>query len=142
MEESIRKNLVKQALNMRERAYVPYSNFAVGAALLTKSGEVFTGCNIENISYSGTNCAERTAIFEAVAHGYLQFTAIAVAGGIQGKPPADFCAPCAICLQVMSEFCGSDFEIMIAKSENEVKRYTLGQLLPVVFDSFKKGREL
>jgi len=138
VEESIKKTLIKGALDMRDRAYVPYSNFAVGAALLTKSGEIFTGCNIENISYPATNCAERTAIFEAVAHGRLQFTAIAVAGGIQGKTPDDFCVPCAICLQVMSEFCGPDFEILIVKSEEEVKRYTLGQLLPVVFDSLRK----
>lgn len=138
IEKSKILTLAEQALEMRKKAYVPYSEFAVGAALLTKSGEIFTGCNIENISYSATNCAERTAIFSAVAQGSLQFTAIAVAGGMQGKEPVDYCVPCAICLQVMSEFCEPDFEIFVVKSSQEIKRYTLGELLPVMFDSLRK----
>lgn len=138
MEKEMENMLLEQALAMREYAYVPYSDFAVGAALLSKSGKIFTGCNIENISYSATNCAERTAVFKAVSQRELQFQAIAVAGGRQGKDPEDFCIPCAVCLQVMSEFCTPEFEILVVKSKNEVKRYTLGDLLPVVFDSLRK----
>ena len=132
------QELILKALKARENAYVPYSKFAVGAAVRTKSGEIFDGCNIENISYSATVCAERTAIFSAVSKGNRQFTRIAVAGGDEGKEPEDFCAPCGVCLQVMSEFCGPDFEILLVKSEKEVKRYTLKDLLPVVFDSLKR----
>lgn len=138
MEKDTEKMLIERALEMREYAYVPYSDFAVGAALLSKTGKIFPGCNIENISYSATNCAERTAFFSAVSQRELQFQAIAVAGGRQGKPPEDFCVPCAICLQVMSEFCAPEFEILVVKSKNEVRRYTLGELLPVVFDSLRK----
>ena len=132
------QELILKALKARENAYVPYSKFAVGAAVRTKSGEIFDGCNIENISYSATVCAERTAIFSAVSKGNRQFTRIAVAGGDEGKEPGDFCAPCGVCLQVMSEFCGPDFEILLVKSEKGVKRYTLKDLLPVVFDSLKR----
>ena len=132
------QELILKALKARENAYVPYSKFAVGAAVRTKSGEIFDGCNIENISYSATVCAERTAIFSAVSKGNRQFTRIAVAGGDEGKEPRDFCAPCGVCLQVMSEFCGPDFEILLVKSEKEVKRYALKDLLPVIFDSLKR----
>lgn len=130
--------LAEQALQMRDKAYVPYSGFSVGAALLTKSGNLFKGCNIENVSYPGTICAERTAVFSAVANGELQFKAIAVAGGIQGREPDDYCVPCAICLQVLSEFCEPDFDIFVVKSEQEILHYTLRDLLPVVFDSLRK----
>ncbi len=132
------KELIRLALEAREKAYAPYSHFAVGAALLTKSGKIYTGCNIENISYSATNCAERTAIFKAVSEGELHFDKIAVAGGEKGTDPKTFCYPCAICLQVMSEFCKPDFEILVVKSEQEVRRHHLKDLLPIAFDSLEK----
>ena len=126
--------LIKLALEAREKSYSPYSHFAVGAALLCKNGKVFTGCNIENSGYSATNCAERTAIFKAVSEGETEFEKIVVAGGNAEKKPSDFCPPCGICRQVMKEFCESDFEIIIAKNENEYKSVTLEELLPLSFD--------
>lgn len=136
------KKLVRLALEARNRSYAPYSNFSVGAALLTESGKIYQGCNVENISYSATNCAERTAVFKAVSEGDLQFQAIAVAGGEKGCDPADFCVPCAVCLQVLSEFCAPQFQVLVVKSEEEVKHFTLQELLPVVFDSLKEaGKE-
>ena len=134
MKKEQERELIKLALEARERSYAPYSDFAVGAALLSKSGEIFQGCNVENISYSATNCAERTAIFKAVSEGQLQFEGIAVAGGKKGSAPEDFCMPCAVCLQVMSEFCSPEFEVIVVKSEEEVRRFALRDLLPFVFD--------
>ncbi len=126
--------LIKLALEAREKSYSPYSHFAVGAALLCKNGKVFTGCNIENSGYSATNCAERTAIFKAVSEGETEFEKIAVVGGNADKMPSDFCPPCGICRQVMKEFCESNFKIIIAKNENEYKSVTLEELLPLSFD--------
>lgn len=127
--------LIKLALSAREKSYSPYSGFAVGAALLCKNGKVFTGCNVENSGYSATNCAERTAIFKAVSEGETEFEKIAVVGGNkEDKTPVDYCPPCGICRQVMREFCDSDFEIIIAKNENEYKSVTLEELLPLSFD--------
>ncbi len=131
------KELIRLALAMRERSYAPYSKFAVGAALLTKNGKVYAGCNIENISYSATNCAERTAIFKAVSEGEMDFEMIAVAGGEKGTDPKTYCYPCAVCLQVMSEFCKPDFEVLVVKSEQEVHRHRLKDLLPIAFDSLE-----
>lgn len=136
MEE--KQELIRAAMAARERAYAPYSHFSVGAAIRTESGEIFTGCNIENISYSATVCAERTALFAAVAEGYREFTALAVSGGEQGKAPHDFCVPCAICLQVLREFCSPEFPVYVVKSETEIREYQLKELLPVVFDSLGK----
>lgn len=127
--------LIKLALEAREKSYSPYSAFAVGAALLCKNGRVYTGCNIENSGYSATNCAERTAFFKAVSEGETEFEKIAVVGGnAQDKTPVDYCSPCGICRQVMREFCESDFEILIAKSETDYKTVTLADLLPMSFD--------
>ena len=127
--------LIKLALEAREKAYSPYSCFAVGAALLCKNGKVFTGCNIENSGYSATNCAERTAFFKAVSEGETEFDKIAVVGGnAKDKAPADYCPPCGICRQVMREFCDAEFEILIAKSETDYKTATLADLLPMSFD--------
>lgn len=127
--------LIKLALEAREKSYSPYSGFAVGAALLCKNGMVFTGCNIENSGYSATNCAERTAIFKAVSEGETEFLRIAVVGGnAEEKEPSDYCPPCGICRQVMREFCENGFEIIIAKNENEYKTVTLEALLPLSFD--------
>ena len=127
--------LIKLALEARQKSYSPYSGSAVGAALLCKNGKVFTGCNIENSGYSATNCAERTAIFKAVSEGETEFEKIAVVGGnATDKTPVDYCAPCGICRQVMREFCDSGFEIIIAKTEADYKTATLADLLPMSFD--------
>lgn len=130
--EGIYKALAQRALEAREQAYCPYSGFAVGAALLCADGTVYSGCNIENSGYTATNCAERTAFFRAVSEGKRQFIAIAVAGGKSGKKPDDFCPPCGVCRQVMAEFCGADFEIVLTNGE-DLRRMTLSQLLPCSF---------
>lgn len=128
-----KKELVKEALAAREFAYTPYSKFIVGAALFCKNGRVFRGCNIESASYTPTNCAERTAFFKAVSEGEREFSAIAIVGGPAGAPPADFCYPCGVCRQVMAEFCGRDFKVYIAKSESEIREYSLDEIIPFAF---------
>lgn len=128
-----KKQLVSEALAAREFAYTPYSGFAVGAALLTKDGKIYRGCNIESATYTPTNCAERTAFFKAVSEGERSFEAIAIVGGPAGKPPVDFCFPCGVCRQVMAEFCKEDFKIIIGKSEEEYEEYTLDDILPHMF---------
>lgn len=128
-----KKELVKEALSAREFAYTPYSKFNVGAALLCKNGRVFLGCNIESASYTPTNCAERTAFFKAVSEGEREFSAIAIVGGPAGAPLADFCYPCGVCRQVMAEFCSRDFKIYIAKSESEIREYSLDEIIPFAF---------
>lgn len=128
------KELVRAATEAREMAYVPYSGFSVGAALLAKSGKIYRGCNIENAAYTPSNCAERTAFFKAVSEGELEFQAIAVVGGKAGKPLADFCPPCGVCRQVMMEFCDPDeFRIILAKSPEDRKALSLRELLPLGF---------
>lgn len=122
------KELIAAAEKMRDSAYAPYSGFTVGAALLSKDGRVFTGCNIENAAYSAANCAERTAFFKAVSEGALKFEKIAVATGPKGKP-SEGGAPCGVCRQVMLEFCEPDFEIILVSDENSVS-YTLEELIP------------
>ena len=107
------------------KAYSPYGNFGVGAALRTKSGKVYTGCNIENAAYGPTNCAERTAIFKAVSEGDTKFTQIAIVGAPKGQAISEYCAPCGVCRQVMREFCSSDFEIIVGKSVSEYKVFKL-----------------
>ncbi|MGL5255849.1 MAG: cytidine deaminase [Proteocatella sp.] len=122
--------LVEEALKAREMAYVPYSKFAVGAALLCEDGSIVTGCNIENAAYSPTNCAERTAFFKAVSEGKMEFTAIAVVGGPQGQPPIELISPCGVCRQVMMEFCDpTTFEVIVGKSKEEFVVYKLDELL-------------
>lgn len=112
-------------------AYAPYSNFLVGAALLCKNGNIYSGCNIESAAYSPSNCAERTAIFKAVSEGDKDFSAIVIVGGARGKEIANFCPPCGVCRQVMMEFCDPEmFQIILAKNENEFETYTLNDLLP------------
>lgn len=122
--------LAEAALSARKHSYVPYSGYAVGAALLTAEDKIYNGCNIENASYGATNCAERTAFFKAVSEGERQFKAIAIAGGISGQEPIDYAYPCGICRQVMKEFCGDDFTIMIVKSMADYQVFTLAELLP------------
>lgn len=125
------KQLIIEAQNARKYSYAPYSHFCVGAALITKSGKVYTGCNIENAAYSATNCAERTAIFKAVSEGERDFEALAIVGGREGEV-ADFCAPCGICRQVIAEFCSKDFKIILG-NEQKYEVYTLETLLPYAF---------
>ena len=125
--------LLENAEKARKNAYAPYSNFSVGAALLTKDGKIYTGCNVENASFSPTNCAERTAFFKAISEGEREFEAIAVVGGKMGEE-GGFCAPCGVCRQVMLEFCSPDFKIIL-KDEKSVKIYLLSELIPIAFDS-------
>ncbi len=123
------KELFDEAVKAAQHSYSPYSHFRVGAALLSKDGRLFTGCNIENASYSLANCAERTAVFKAVSEGVTEFKAIAVAG----SSTEDFtspCPPCGACLQVLSEFCGDDLVIILAKGW-----FKLSDFLPMRFDS-------
>lgn len=128
------QQLIKLALEARENAYAPYSHFMVGAALLTKEGQVYTGCNIENASYGATNCAERTAIFKAVSEGAKEFVKIAIVGGKVGEEIIEFAYPCGVCRQVMAEFCDvKKMTVLIAKSENEFVEKTLDELLPMSF---------
>lgn len=122
--------LVEEALEARKMSYVPYSKFAVGAALLCDDGSIIRGCNIENAAYSPTNCAERTAIFKAVSEGKMEFKAIAVVGGPEGKPPVELISPCGVCRQVMMEFCDPDiFEVIVGKNKDEYVVYKLDELL-------------
>ncbi len=127
------EQLVELAKQARERAYVPYSGFAVGAALLCKDGTLYQGCNIENAAYGPTMCAERTAFFKAVYDGQRDFEAIAVAGGRAGEEVSGLFPPCGVCRQVMREFCGLDFKIYMAKENGEYVEQTLGELLPYSF---------
>ena len=132
MDQKQAESLIAQALAARENSYCPYSGFAVGAALLCADGTVYTGCNIECASLSPGNCAERTAFFRAVNDGRRQFTAIAVAGAPKCQQPDSFCSPCGVCRQVMREFCGPDFEIIMTDGSH-IKAMTLDELLPMAF---------
>ena len=123
--------LMEQAIEARKMSYSPYSGFKVGAALLGKSGKVYTGCNVENAAYTPTNCAERTAFFKAVSEGEHEFVSIAIVGG-RYESIADFCAPCGICRQVMAEFCDKDFRIIMGNLDN-IQVRTLEELLPLSF---------
>lgn len=124
-----RKALIAAAFAAQKNSHSPYSHYRVGAALLTDEGEVFGGCNIENAAYSLTVCAERTALFCAVANGKKRFSAIAIVGGVENGS-ADFAFPCGACRQALSEFCKDDFEIIVAKSEDEYSVHTMSELLP------------
>lgn len=125
------RELLELAEKARERSYSPYSGFAVGAALLCRDGTVFTGANIENASFSPTVCAERVAIFSAVHAGKRDFCAVAISGGKTGEK-GGFCPPCGVCRQVMTEFCGGDFRIILGDGK-EIKTYTLADLMPLSF---------
>ncbi|RDY25092.1 cytidine deaminase [Romboutsia weinsteinii] len=130
------KLLVEKAFEAQSFAYVPYSGFKVGAAILGTNGKIYQGCNIENAAFTPTNCAERTAIFKAVSEGQKEFTAIAIVGnkGDLKEGEGDYCAPCGVCRQVIAEFCSAkDFKIYLAKSRDEYKEYTLEELLPLGF---------
>ena len=136
------EKLMERAVEAREYSYSPYSGFRVGAALLCEDGLVYTGCNIENIAYGPTNCAERTAFFKAVSEGERKFSAIAVVGGHEEAKELDYFPPCGICRQVMMEFCDYNaFKIILAKTPKEYKEYTLCELQPVAFSSQILQRE-
>lgn len=135
--EMVDKELIHEmimlAIDQLQFSYTPYSGFKVGAALLTKSGKLYTGCNIENAAYTPTNCAERTAFFKAVSEGELEFKAICVVGGKDGVL-TEYAAPCGVCRQVMMEFCDPEqFQIILATSTENYDVYTLKKLLPYGF---------
>lgn len=125
------QGLIAQAIAAKQSAYAPYSHFRVGAALLTASGKVYTGCNVENVSFSATNCAERTAVYKAVSEGEREFTAIVVNGDNK-----DYLPPCGVCRQVLAEFCDlQTFEVILANSEEDYRTVTLDKLLPGAFQA-------
>ena len=132
-DDAVWRQLAQAALDARKMAYVPYSRYAVGAALLTEQGGIYQGGNIENASYGATNCAERTAIFKAVSEGRRKFAAIAIAGGMEGCEPEDYAYPCGICRQVMQEFAGKGFRVLVARSVSDCREYLLEELLPCGF---------
>ena len=133
MEKARIQELIDTAIAQLSYSYTPYSHFKVGAALLGKNGQIYTGCNIENAAYTPTNCAERTAFFKAVSEGVREFEAICIVGGPEGKL-TDYAPPCGVCRQVMMEFCSpKEFQIILAKGTEEYKIYRLEELLPKGF---------
>ena len=130
-------DLIQTALDARKNAYAPYSHYQVGAALLSSDGTIYSGCNIENASYGATNCAERTAFFSAVSEGKRDFLAIAITGGLEGEEISDYAVPCGICRQIMQEFCGDDFQVIVAKSTEDFRQYPFSEILPFGFDGDK-----
>ena len=133
MEKELIGRLIDTAISQLGYSYAPYSNFKVGAALLGKNGQIYTGCNIENAGYTPTNCAERTAFFKAVSEGIKEFQVICIVGGKDGIL-TEYAAPCGVCRQVMMEFCNpKDFEVILCDMEEDIHTYTLEQLLPLGF---------
>ena len=127
------EEMIDLAIRPMEFSYVPYSHFHVGAALLSRSGKIYTGCNIENAAYTPTNCAERTAFFKAVSEGVKEFDAICVVGGKEGIL-TEYAAPCGVCRQVMMEFCDPDtFQVILAVSREKYEIFPLKELLPMGF---------
>lgn len=127
-----KEELIGNAMAAMKNAYAPYSRFLVGAALLTKNGKVYPGCNIENSSYPVTCCAERTALYSAISNGEKDFDAIAIVGGKDGRVEK-YCFPCGVCRQALSEFCKKDFKFYLYNG-NEIQTYTLDELLPMSFE--------
>ena len=133
MDKQLIEKLIETAVEQLNFSYAPYSGYKVGAALLAKNGTLYTGCNIENASYTPTNCAERTAFFKAVSEGVREFEAICIVGGREGIL-TDYAAPCGVCRQVMMEFCNpKEFQIILATSKEHYDIFTLEQLLPLGF---------
>ena len=132
--------LIAQATEARRRAYAPYSHFLVGAALETKDGKIYSGCNVENASYSATCCAERVAFGAAIAAGERSFSAMAVVGGREGEEITDFCMPCGVCRQVICELCDADFTVKVTNGQ-EIRTYTPNQLLPGAFSASDLKKE-
>ena len=133
MEKTSDKQLLDIAVKARELSYSPYSGFAVGAALLTSSGKIYTGTNIENAAFTPTVCAERVAFFKAISEGERKFSKIAIVGARHGENPYISTAPCGVCRQVMAEFCDNSFEILLPDGE-KIKSFKLSDLLPMRFD--------
>ena len=133
LNEELLNTLISNAVKAMDYSYSPYSNFAVGACLLSQDGNFYCGSNVENSSFGASNCAERTAIFKAISEGKTQFSAIAIAGG-KNKKIDDYCFPCGICRQVLSEFCKKDFIVIVAKNKKDYKIFTLDELLPASFN--------
>ena len=129
------QELKRTAMEMLDRAYVPYSHFPVGAALECEDGAVFTGCNIENAAFGPTICAERVAVFKAVYDGKRDFAGLAVAGGRAGEAVTGLFPPCGVCRQVLREFCGLDFPLYLAKENGAFETHSLGELLPFSFSN-------
>ena len=133
-----RKDLFILAKDAMKNSYAPYSNYNVGAVLLCKSGNTYKGCNIENASYSLTNCAERTALFSAISNGEKEFEAICIVGGKNGEI-TDYAMPCGACRQVLAEFCDEDFKVYVGINENDIIEFKLCELLPFSFNKLKLG---
>ena len=134
------KAIIEEAISAKEMAYAPYSHFRVGAALLTKSGKIYRGCNIENAAYTPTNCAERTAFFKAISEGEREFEAIVVTGDAN-----DYLYPCGVCRQVMVEFCDlQEFKVIVANTVDDYKVFSLCELMPGAFNAkeLEKGQRL
>ena len=141
LEKSMISKLIETAMEQLKFSYTPYSNFKVGASLLTKNGQIYTGCNIENAAYTPTNCAERTAIFKAVSEGVREFDAICIVGGKAGIL-TEYTAPCGVCRQVMMEFCDpKTFRIILENGGGKVRTFLLEELLPLGFgpDNLKEA---
>ncbi|QQZ10831.1 cytidine deaminase [Heyndrickxia vini] len=122
------EQLIKEAQAARNKAYVPYSKFPVGAALLTEDGKVYHGCNIENAAYSVGNCAERTALFKAYSEGDTKFSALVVTANTDRPVP-----PCGACRQVISELCPKDMKVILTNLNGDIKEMTVEELLPGAF---------
>ena len=134
MDKKLIEEMIDLAIRQLDFSYAPYSGFKVGAALLTKSGKFYTGCNIENAAYTPTNCGERTAFFKAVSEGERSFAAIAVVGAYEGEEPEKICAPCGVCRQVMMEFCDPEtFRVILGTKDGVQVSQTLGDMLPYGF---------
>ncbi len=133
MEKKQIEEMIELAIGQLRCSYAPYSGFKVGAALLTKSGKLYTGCNIENAAYTPTNCAERTAFFKAVSEGEREFQAICIVGGKDGVL-TEYAMPCGVCRQVMMEFCEPEkFQIIVATGREHYEIFTLKEMLPKGF---------
>ncbi|MFR3226177.1 MAG: cytidine deaminase [Blautia massiliensis (ex Durand et al. 2017)] len=140
MDKSQIQDLIRQAFAAQKFAYTPYSHFNVGAALLSQSGRVYTGCNIENAGYTPTNCAERTALFKAVSEGERKFSAIAIVGSKEGTVNELVTGPCGVCRQALYEFGGPDLTVIMARTVDDYIVTTLGQLLPYGFGPANLGQ--
>ena len=130
----MKKQLIETAVKAREMAYAPYSHYKVGAALLAKSGKIYTGCNVENASFTPTNCAERTAFFKAISEDDREFEMIAIVAGKDGEELSKNCTPCGVCRQVMTEFCDKDFKIILG-TPDDFKVLTLEEIMPYSFSA-------
>ena len=127
-----KKALIRMALEAREQAYAPYSDFMVGAALRAEDGRIFTGCNVENSAFTPTSCAERTALFKAVSEGVTRFTDIAVVGSRRGEVNKQITSPCGVCRQALFEFGGPELNVIMAKTPDDFIERSMDELLPFV----------